>query len=153
MELTDILAISGKPGLHKLVSSNNARLIVESLEDGKKRPIAATNKISSLGDIAIFTMEEDVPLKEVFDLIYKKTGGKEAPGHKEEARVLRDYLSDILDDLDHERVYDSDLRKLFQWYNLLLNKGAFEATEEAPAVEDAEIEEITTNDSEAENKE
>lgn len=148
MELTDILAVSGKPGLYKLVTSNNSRLIVESLDDGKKRPISATNKISSLGDIAIFTLEEDVPLKDVFAAIYAKTGGKEAPSHKGNAAELRTFLSDILDDLDHDRVYDSDLKKLFQWFNILLGVGAFEATDETEEelIQDAEVEEITTDE-------
>ncbi len=142
MELKNVLAISGKPGLFRLISNNASRLLVESIADGKKLPVPPTSKVSSLDDIAIFTVEEDVPLSQVFQLIYEKTGGTESLDHKSGGSELRDYVADILDGLDHERVYDSDLKKLFQWYNILFNAGFFnetEVAEEEPSVTDAEI--------------
>ena len=118
-----------------MVSNNGHRLIVESLEDGKKMPVSATHKISALADIAIFTVEEDVPLAEVFDKMYEKTGGEAAPNHKSDPDELREFISAILNDLDHDRVYDSDLKKLFLWFNILHEQGAFEA--EASSSEEA----------------
>ncbi|MCH2198912.1 MAG: DUF5606 domain-containing protein [Flavobacteriales bacterium] len=125
MELNDILAISGKSGLFRMISNNGARLIVQSMVDGKKMPVSATHKISALGDIAIFTIEEDVPLGEVFDMMYEKTGGEQGPSHKDDPKELRSFLNELLDELDHDRVYDSDLKKLFQWYNILHANEAF----------------------------
>jgi hypothetical protein len=148
MELTEILSISGRPGLFKMLSNNGSRLIVESLNDGKRMPVSATAKISSLGDIAIFTIEEDVPLGEVFEKMREKTGGEPAPSHKSDPKELRTFLDSILSDLDHDRVYDSDLKKLFQWYNILLEKGVFE--EIAAKAADANTEEETA-ESEANN--
>lgn len=144
MDLQNILAISGKPGLYRLISSNAARLLVESLSDNKKLPVSPTAKVSSLGDIAIFTMEEDVPLSEVFNRISGKVGGEQGPDHKSKPEELRAFLSEILDDLDHSRVYDSDLKKLFQWYNILQATGLLvaEASADADAVETVEVEEV-----------
>jgi len=130
MELKNILAISGKPGLYKLISNSGSRLIVESISEGKKVPISASSKISALEDIAIFTFEEDVPLTLVFDKMFEDNDGKEGLSHKDDPSKLREGISKILSDLDHERVYDSDLKKLYQWYNLLLASGQFEVQPE-----------------------
>lgn len=138
MELKNILAISGKPGLYKLISNSGSRLIVESIGEGKKVPVSATSKISALEDIAIFTFEEDVPLSLVFDKMFEANDGKEGLSHKDNPSKLREAISEILEDLDHERVYDSDLKKLFQWYNLLLASGQFEVEPEAEEVEETE---------------
>lgn len=140
MELKNILAISGKPGLYKLLSNSGSRLIVESISEGKKMPVSASSKISALEDIAIFTFEEDVPLSEVFDNMFEKNEGKPGLSHKDKPAELRAELSTILSDLDHERVYDSDLKKLFQWYNLLLASGQFEVEPEAVPEEEDEKE-------------
>lgn len=136
MELKEILAISGKPGLYRLISSNAARLVVESIGEGKKLPVPATSKVSSLEDIAIFTVEEDVPLADVFQKLRDKTGDQLAPSHKSAPEELRSFLDEVLADVDHERVYNSDLKKLFQWYNLLLEANFFSASEETEAVTD-----------------
>jgi hypothetical protein len=143
MELKNVLAISGKPGLYRLVSSNSARLVVESIADKKKIPVPPTSKVSSLDDIAIFTKEEDVPLVQVFARILEKTNQAEGPDPKGDVDSLRAFLSGILADLDHSRVYDSDLKKLFTWYNILFNDGFFTASAEEPAVSDAVIVEET----------
>ncbi len=136
MELKEILAISGKPGLYRLISSNSSRLVVESIGEGKKLPVPATSKVSSLEDIAIFTVEEDVPLAEVFTKLREKTGDQAAPSHKAEPAELRNFINEVLEGIDHDRVYNSDLKKLFQWYNLLLESGFFNET----SSEDLEIE-------------
>lgn len=119
MNLTGIISISGKAGLFKVVGQSKNSIIVENINDGKRMPAYASNRISALEDISIYTIEEDVPLREVYEKIYEKEQGKEAPPHKEDIDILRTYLESILPDYDKEKVYDSDLRKLFQWYNIL----------------------------------
>lgn len=153
MDLQNILAISGKPGLYRLISSNAARLLVESLSEKKKLPVSPTAKVSSLGDIAIFTMEEDVPLSEVFNRISNKVDGGQGPDHKSKPEELRAFLNEILDDLDHSRVYDSDLKKLFQWYNILQATGLLVAEEsaDAEAVETVDVEEVADKSEDAES--
>lgn len=128
-----ILSISGKPGLYRLVSRGKSNLIVESLDDAKKRmPAFATDRITSLGDIAMYTDADDIPLwkvlksmgekeqSKVTKIDYKKASGKE----------LREYFAEILSSFDRDRVHDSDIRKLIQWYNILIKNGItdFEAS-------------------------
>ncbi|MEQ8521610.1 MAG: DUF5606 domain-containing protein, partial [Vicingaceae bacterium] len=115
--------VSGLQGLHKILSHTKNGLIVESFLDGKHRLIYASQKVSALVDISIYTTDEDVPLLEVFKLISEKEKGKTSLDHKLDPQKLRDYLSDLVKDLDHERVYNSDVAKLFQWYNQLVDKG------------------------------
>ncbi|MFM1932176.1 MAG: hypothetical protein RL226_1479 [Bacteroidota bacterium] len=132
MELKKILSISGKSGLFRLVSSIGTKIIVESLSDNKKMPVNPAAKISSLGDISIFTTEEDVPLERVFGLIKEKTNGQAALDPKVASPAeLRAFVGEILPDLDHDRVYDSDLRKLFTWFNQLLAAGLLVETDTA----------------------
>ena len=91
--------------------------------DKKRFPAYATDRVSALEDISIYTYDEDAPLKEILTAIYKKENGKECPSHKEDLKVLQKYIIDILPNYDKERVYSSDIKKLFQWYNLLLSTG------------------------------
>ena len=123
--LKTILSISGKPGLYKLVSQAKNMLIVESLQTGKRQPAYAHEKIISLGDIAIFTDEDDVPLGEVLESIKKKeNGGKVSLDIKKaDSETLRAYLADVLPNFDRERVHTSDIKKLLQWYNILIANG------------------------------
>lgn len=129
MNLTGIISISGKPGLFKVVAQGKNNIIVESLVDGKKSPAYSTDRISALEDISIYTYEEDIPLKEVYSEIYKKEDGKKTISHKESLNKLTDYLLEVLPNYDEERVYPSDIKKLFQWYNLLHDTGALKAEE------------------------
>jgi hypothetical protein len=133
MNLTGIIAISGKPGLFKVVTQGKNSIIVESLIDSKRFPAYASDRISALEDISIYTYDEDAPLKDILTAIYKKESGKECPSHKEDIKTLQSYVLEILPNYDQERVYPSDLKKLFQWYNLLLKAGSLtpEVTEEA----------------------
>lgn len=137
--LREILSITGKPGLFKLLSHGNRRLIVEDITTGKRFPALERDKIISLGDIAMYTQSEDKPLGEILDLVYEKNGGKEIDikalldGGK-----LRDTFAEILPDHDEERVHDSDIKKLFQWYNLLVKAGYTKFTEEKKEEEKAE---------------
>jgi hypothetical protein len=130
MALSGIISVSGIPGLHKIISQTKNGLIVESLSDDKRRPIYSTQKVSSLEDISIYTMEDDIPLSDVFKKMFEKENGKEVLSHKSEPQKLRDYLSTVIDNVDHERVYNSDISKLFHWYNMLVEKKLMNFDEE-----------------------
>lgn len=123
MNLTGIIAISGRPGLYKVIAQGKNNIIVESLIDNKRFPAYATDKISALDDISIYTYDEDAPLSGLLTAIYKKEDGKVCPSHKESLTVLQSYLLEILPNYDQERVYPSDVKKMFQWYNLLHKSG------------------------------
>lgn len=123
MNLSGIIAISGKPGLFKVIAQGKNSIIVESLTDKKRVPAYATDRISALDDISIYTYDEDAPLRDLFTAIYKKESGKECLSHKEDQKKLESYLKEILPNYDQERVYPSDIKKIFQWYNLLHKSG------------------------------
>lgn len=119
--LETILAISGKPGLYKLVSRGNRSLIVETLDEVKKRmPAFATDKVISLADIAMYTDEGEVPLREVLNSLKKKEKGQlSAFDYKKASREeLASYFAEILPNYDRDRVYPADIKKLVSWYKL-----------------------------------
>ena len=120
MNLTGIIAISGKPGLYKVWAQGKNNIIVESLEDKKRVPAYSSDRISALDDISIYTYDDDKPLREIFISIFEKEKGKETISHKEDQNKLKAYLVEVLPNFDQERVYASDIKKIFQWYNLLL---------------------------------
>jgi hypothetical protein len=121
MDLTKIMAISGKSGLFKIVSQSRGSIIVESLTDGKKIPVFATHRSSVLEDISMFTYTEDIPLKKVLWSIYQKEEGKEVSiDIKADGSTLKSYFESVLPDFDQERVYPSDIKKVLTWYNQLL---------------------------------
>lgn len=132
-----ILSIAGKPGLFRLVSQGRNMLIVESLLDGKRQPAFARDKVMSLGEIAMYTYGDDIPLADVLELVKAKTGGEKVDlkGFKNDAE-MRQFFGEILTNFDQERVHDSDIRKLFQWYNILTQAGITEF--KAPKAEEAE---------------
>lgn len=136
MNLTGIISISGKPGLYKVVAQTKNSIIVESLSDGKRIPAYAKDRISALEDISIYTYSDDTPLKEIYQTIYDKENGGEAPSHKGSANELKAYLSEILPDYDEERVYPSDIKKLFQWYNILQKSGNLTPVESEEKIEE-----------------
>jgi hypothetical protein len=136
MNLTGIIAISGKPGLYKVIAQGKNSIIVESLMDGKRVPAYSTDRISALDDISIYTYDEDAPLRDLLTAIFKKEDGKECPSHKDDLKDLTTYLLGLLPNYDQERVYPSDIKKIFQWYNLLHKSGNLkleEVVEEASA--------------------
>lgn len=135
MTLDKIIAISGKPGLYELVSGGKKNLIVQSLLDGKRFPISAMSNISTLDSIAIYTDIKEVPLSEVFYSIFQKENGKECISHKESADKLTKYFSEVLPDYDMERVYTSNIKKVIQWFNILLNN-KFDFETLAPEIEE-----------------
>ena len=120
--LKEILSISGKPGLFKLINNTANALIVESLLDGKRFPAYSNAKIIALEDISIYTEDEDMPLKTVFKRMYEKEEGKPANNHKESSAAITNYIESVIPEYDADRVYVSDMRKMIQWYNLLLDK-------------------------------
>lgn len=130
--LKNILSITGKPGLYKLVNRGNNMLIVESLLDGKRIPSYARDKIVSLADISMFTMGDDVSLSSVLTSLGEKEGLKPASidYKKADNDQLRAFFAEVLPDFDRERVYPSDIRKLIQWYNILINAGITDFTVE-----------------------
>ena len=132
MVLQDILAISGQPGLFKYVAQGRTGIIVESLLDQKRTTVPASAKVSSLSDIAIFTTEEDKPLREVFQLLFEKEQGAQASvSPKSVPSELTTYLESVLPTFDHERVYPTEIKKLIQWYNLLVKVGLTDFVEKA----------------------
>ncbi len=128
-----ILSIAGKPGLYKLVSRGKINLIVESIDETHKRiPAFATDRVTSLADIAIYTEGEDIPLVNVLASIRNKEEGKEASinAKKSSSAELRKYFAEILPEFDKDRVRDNDIRKLISWYNILIKNGITNFEEE-----------------------
>jgi len=129
--LKKILSISGKPGLYELVSQGKNMLIVESLKEKKRMPAYSHEKIISLADIAIFTDEDEVPLRKVLISIKEKeNGAKSSLDLKCDNKMLREYFASVLPNFDRERVYPTDIKKIIAWYNLLIETGKDEFTEE-----------------------
>ena len=122
-DITSNLVNNNKITKFKLLSTSNSTIIVESLNDGKRVPVHTANKVSSLDDISIYTYEEDKPLAEVFELIKAKESGGPAIDPKSDGKALRSYMEELLPDYDSDRVYSSDLKKLFTWYNTLQKLG------------------------------
>lgn len=121
-----ILSISGKPGLYILISRGKANLIVEKVDETHKRmPVFASDSVTSLNDIAMYTNADDVPLTKILADLYKLENGKEVSLNykKSSSKELRDHFAKVLPDFDQDRVHDSDIKKLFQWYNILVNNG------------------------------
>ncbi len=136
MNLKGIMAISGYPGLFKMVSQAKSSIIVESLIDGKRMPAFNSYKISSLEDIAIFTEDKEVPLTEVFQKMVEKFEHKPALDPKSSNNELVKLFSEILPEYDKDRVYVSDIKKVFSWYNMLVQKDMLKSepvSEEKPA--------------------
>ena len=136
-----ILAIAGKPGLYKLVTRGNNNLIVEALDATHKRmPAFATDRITSLGDIAMFTETDDVPLTDVLENLKNLEGGKKASINEKKASSaeLREYFSKVLPEWDQDRVKDSHIKKLITWYNILIEAGITDFKDAEAEAESAE---------------
>jgi len=131
MKINKIIAITGKPGLYEIKSQTKGGVIVESLQDKKRFPLNSLHNLSTLSDIAIYTYEEEKPLKDVFIDMYKKEDGKKAIDPKSSKQDLLNYFSEVLPDYDNERVYASNIKKVIQWYNALIDaKFDFKSLEE-----------------------
>lgn len=146
MGLEKILSISGKPGLYELKAQTRSGFVAESLIDGKKLSVSLKNNVSLLSEIAIYTLSEEVPLREVFNKIKEKeNGGKTQISHKDPKIKLEEYFFEVLPDYDEDRVYASDIKKVIQWYNLLHDKGItdFEAEKEETPTDSEQNEKVT----------
>ena len=121
MSLEKILSIGGKPGLFKLLAQTRNGFVAESLLDGKRVSVSIKSNVNLLSEIAIYTLTEEIPLAQVLQKIKEKeNGGNTAVGHKEAKIKLEEYFFEILPDYDEERVYASDIKKIIQWYNILI---------------------------------
>lgn len=140
MSLEKVLSISGKPGLYNIKAQTRSGFIVESLLDGKKMPVNMRHNVSILAEIAIYTLDGEVPLRDVFKNIYEKENGGPAIDPKKSKDELEAYFFEILPNFDEDRVYASDIKKVFQWYNLLEAKGLLDFL--------GESEETTTDEEE-----
>ena len=142
MSLDKILSISGKPGLFQIVKQTRTGAVVESLIDNKRITVGAHSNISILSEIAIYTLAEEVPLREVLKKVKEKEGGKPTTiSHKDSKDVLEEFFFEVLPDYDEDRVYPSDIKKVVQWYNLLQKNdllGSLEETKEAKEASDEE---------------
>ncbi len=135
MSLEKILSISGKPGLYQLENQTRTGFLAISLIDGKKISVSARQNVSLLSEIAIYTLSKEVPLQEVFLKISEKENGGEAINHKSSRDQLEEYFFEVLPDYDEDRVYPSDIKKVVQWYNLLIKNGVTNfSTKETEAV-------------------
>ncbi len=131
IKLKDILSISGKGGLFRYIAQARNGIVVESMEDRKRHVAPATARISSLEDISIFTMDEEIPLPDVFFRIHEQTNGGKTLSHKSAARELKEHFEELVPDYDPERVYVSDIKKVFQWYNQLLEHDMLEVVDKS----------------------
>ncbi len=156
MKIDKILAISGKPGLYELKLQTRTGFVAESLLDGKKVTVGMRSNVSLLSEISMYSLSGEKPLAEVMRAIAVKENEGAAPSHKEDASVLTAYFAEIFPDYDQDRVYTSDIKKVFNWYNLLQAKGLVskEAPEQAAeadqtAAAQAPVAETSENETEA----
>lgn len=136
--LKGILAISGHSGLFKMVAESKNNIIVESLDTKKRFPVYSTSKISALEDIAIYTHESDVPLKDIFKTIAEKEDGGQAISVKASGNELKAYFEEILPDYDNDRVYVSDIKKVILWYNTLQENDMLDFSEDEEVEKEGE---------------
>ena len=120
MDLSKIMYISGKPGLYKIVGNNKSSFIVESLLDGKRSPVFLNNKISPLSDIVVVTVDGQVHVEEVFKNILKEYNGQKIDIDTNNEELLFEFMNKMLPNWDREAVTNKDIKKIIQWYNLLI---------------------------------
>lgn len=130
MSLDKILSIGGRPGLFKLLTQTRTGLVAESLLDNRKVTVGMSSNVSVLSEIAIYTLEEELPLRAVFEKIQlKEKGGKTSVKHKDDKLSLEEYFFEVLPNYDEDKVYVSDIKKVIQWYNILHDHGITDFTE------------------------
>lgn len=131
MGLEKILSISGKPGLYELTAQTRGGFVAKSITEGKKISVSVRNNVSLLSEIAVYTYTEEVPLGSIFQKIYEKEDGGQAIDHKASKKELEAYFAEVLPDYDVDRVYQSDIKKIIQWYNLLVSNGFTDFSKES----------------------
>ena len=146
MNIDDILSISGKPGLFKMVAQTRNGLLAEALSDGKRFPVSASRQVSSLKDIAIYTYSEEVPMSEVFEKMKRAADEHPLPEKKASDDELRTYFQAVLNDYDEERVYPSHIKKVVGWYAILDEHGLLNLEEDAKEEETTEATEASDQD-------
>ncbi|WP_425075644.1 DUF5606 domain-containing protein [Psychroserpens sp. S379A] len=135
MSLDKILSISGKPGLYKVVTQTRTGFIAESLIDKKKVNVNIHSNVSVLSEIAVYTLTEELPLREVLRKVMEKENSQPTSiSHKDSKDTLEEYFFEVLPDYDEDRVYASDIKKIIQWYNLLQKHDMLDALEEVETV-------------------
>ena len=140
MDISNVIAITGMPGLYKVIAQSKNGVIVESLVDKKRFPAFATSPISKLDDISIYTTGEEMPLKDVYQKIFEKEkGGKTIDPKNNDEKAMRAYIESLVPEYDKERVHVSDLRKMFSWYNILHTAGLLTAEEKAAEGEEKPV--------------
>lgn len=143
MDLSKILAISGKPDLYKHIAQSRNGIVIESITDGKRLNAFTTDKVSALQDIAIYTTEEDLPLADIFKKIFTKENGGEAINHKSSNDEIKSYIEEVIPNYDKDRVYVSDMKRLIKWYNTLQKHNLIDLEE--PVKEEEDKKEETDN--------
>lgn len=139
MSLDKVLSIAGKPGLFQMIAQTRTGFIAESLIDKKRVSVGIHHNVSILSEIAIYTLTEEKPLREVLALIKDKENGQETPiSHKDSKDKLEEYFFEVLPDYDEDRVYASDIKKIIQWYNLLQKHDLLNLEEDVVAAEEEE---------------
>lgn len=148
--LKEILSITGKPGLYKILTSGKRTLLVEDLVSKKRFPLSQRDRVVCLGDIAMYTVGEDLPLGEIMDRVYAVEDGKPVDVKSMDNDAMREEFAKAVEDFDRERVYPTDIKKLFNWYNLLIGEGFTKFTEETPEAtgENAEASEESAKEAE-----
>ena len=131
MDLKDLMVISGYPGVYRFISQGRNAIIVESLEDNKRMSAYSTSRINTLEEISVFTESGEMALADVFKRMYEHSGGSEVISHKSSNEDIKKFFAEVLPEYDRDRVYVSDMKKIINWYNLLLSYGMLE-----PAPED-----------------
>ena len=132
MSLEKILAISGKPGLFELITQTRSGFVAQSLIDRKKISVNMRNNVSLLSEIAMYTLQEEVPLKDVFKKIRdKEQGSLTSISHKDSRDKLEEYFFEVLPEYDEDRVYPSDIKKVIRWYNTLQEKNLLHYLDES----------------------
>tara|TARA_Y100000385_G_scaffold288846_1_gene356569 strand:- start:637 stop:1242 length:606 start_codon:yes stop_codon:yes gene_type:complete len=155
MIIQEIIAIAGKPGLFRIVVTNRNNLIVESMLDKKRLSIPGTSRISSLADITMFTTGEDLLLMEVLNRMNEHLDKKDMPEVKGDAAATKSFVDEVIPELDHERVYNSDLKKLVQWFSILKTNDCFpleSQKEEEDVKDESPAEEIVSDEKEPKAK-
>ena len=136
--LKEILSITGKPGLYRIITPGKRTLLVEDMVSKKRFPLGARDRVVCLGDIAMYTVGEDLPLDKILDKVYAVEEGQKIDVKSMDNDMLREEFAKAVEDFDRDRVYPSDIKKLFNWYNLLISEGytKFSEDEEKSSEED-----------------
>jgi hypothetical protein len=136
MSLEKVISVAGKPGLFEILTQTRTGVLAQSLIDGKKITVSARENVSLLSEIAVYTLTQEMPLGSVFQKIFDQLAGEKALSHKSSKDELEAFFFEVLPDYDEDRVYASDIKKVVQWYNLLLEKGLTDFTVAEPKQEE-----------------